>query len=142
MSIPQPVPSRLPAQIPPYVANTGSATGLRNVDTSAASTWLGVPAGDEMDGIANIAGLVQAVYESVGYGEAPVMATGVKTQLADLQPGHLVGWSGGWRGPDYVGHMAVYAGNGEIIEQVGKQPPIKRKIHDNENTFGIKLTTE
>lgn len=140
MTIPQPVPSRLPVEVPPYVADTGSATGLRNVDTAAASMWLGVPKGDEMDGIGNIAGLVAAVYDSVGYGEAPEMATGVRTQIADLEPGHLVGWSGGWRGTDYIGHMAVYAGNGEIIEQVKNQPAMKRKLHDNENTFGIKLT--
>lgn len=37
------------------------------------------------------------------------LTTGVKTSIANAQPGDLVGWGPG-------GHVAIYAGNGQIIE--------------------------
>jgi len=135
-------PAKQPVDIPPYAANTGSANGLRMVQTQAASLWIGVPVGDPMiDSMTDITPLVRAVYDTIGHGDnnIPTGMTGSRTSVSDLQPSDIVAWNGGWRGQDYIGHLAVYMGNGEIMEQVGNQPPSKRTLQANENAFGVHL---
>lgn len=138
-----PMSARQRVSIPPYVANTGSAHGLRHVDPNSASLWIGVPS--ENNGTAGgveCSGLVDAVYQAVGYPSENLFPGGVigtRSSLSEAEPGDLVAWEGGWRGTDYIGHMAVYTGNGEILEQVGQAPPNRRKLHPNENVFGVHL---
>jgi len=137
------LPARIPTPIPPYAADTGSATGLRFVDGSGASMWSGVPS--ENTGTAGgieCSALVNAVYQSIGYevGEDlfPGGVIGTRVSVSELDSGDLVAWEGGWRGMVYVGHMAVYVGEGKIMESVGG-PPITRELHPNDNVFGIHL---
>jgi cell wall-associated NlpC family hydrolase len=141
------LPARIPTPIPPYVADTGSATGLRFVDGQSASMWSGVPS--ENTGTANgieCSALVNAVYQMVGYDTEsedlfPGGVIGTRVSVSELDPGDLVAWSGGWRGMVYVGHMAVYVGNGKIMESVGG-PPLTRELHPNDNVFGVHLNIE
>ena len=140
-------PAREPADIPPYVADTGSATGLRFVDSRRASKWNGVPSDNTgTAGGVECSKLVDAVYKTVGYnvnGENlfPMGVIGTRSSISQLEPGDLVAWSGGWRGMDYIGHMAVYVGEGKIMESVGG-PPLTRELHPNDNVFGVHLNIE
>jgi hypothetical protein len=62
--------------------------------------------------------------------------------MQDLKPGDLVGWVGGQE-PDgrYVGNIAVWAGGGEIIENVFGHNR-RRKLGPTENTFGIPVNLD
>lgn len=77
------------------------------------------------------------VYDSVGLNGQEVRIRGYNTQMADIEPGDLIGWYGG-HDPNgvYVGNMAVYAGNREIIE-TSQGVTRRRKLSPYENTFGI-----
>lgn len=77
------------------------------------------------------------VYDSVGLNGQEVRIRGYNTQMADIEPGDLIGWYGG-HDPNgvYVGNMAVYAGNREIIES-SQGVTRRRKLSPYENTFGI-----
>lgn len=77
------------------------------------------------------------VYDSVGLQGSTVRIRGYNTQMSDIEPGDLVGWYGG-HDPNgvYVGNMAVYAGNREIIEK-SQGVVRRRKLSPYENTFGI-----
>src|SRR5690606_12533755 len=90
-------------------------------------------------------GLVQQVYKQLGIAlprTADQQAhTGVKTSISKLLPGDLVAWQGGYRGPNYVGHIAIYLGNGKILEapEPGKSVRV-RALSKNDNVFGVHLT--
>ena len=81
--------------------------------------------------------LAYNVYQQLGLDAPNVALQGGTAPFASLKPGDLVGWKGGHQ-PDgeYVGQMAVYAGNGEIIESAFGQNR-RRKIRYNENVFGM-----
>lgn len=85
--------------------------------------------------------LAQKVYESVGINQPDVSLAGYTASVADLRPGDLVGWHGGYQ-PDgtYAGNVAVYVGNREILESQFGQTR-RRKIHNNENVFGMPVST-
>lgn len=87
--------------------------------------------------------LVEKVYQSIGL-QAPPGTTTQDTQLSLMhcRPGDLVGWHGG-SGQDgsYQGNLAVYAGNGEIIEPFF-QTTRRRKLSSNENVFGIPVVMQ
>ncbi len=59
---------------------------------------------------------------------------GVRTSIANAQPGDLVGWSRG-------GHIAIYAGNGYIIHspQPGKTVTMRR-LFEGESVFAVHLS--
>lgn len=134
--------------IQPYVANTGGSTGLRNAQVGGAQTFTGVPTsssraqalaiskqvlnipyvwgGDSLKTGVDCSGLVQQVYAQMGISmprQARAQATtGVRVgSYNDLQPGDLVAfkWAGGYAGPNVVSHIAIYMGNGQIIEAAG-----------------------
>jgi len=135
-------------------ANTGASGGTGNypaVDTSRmsgtraqvvnkASSYLGrryVLGGNDYNGI-DCSGLTQQVYRSVGL-QIPRLAAqqrdqvpGVRTKnIASLQPGDLIAWDDG-------SHVAVYAGNGEIIAAATPQlGVIRERVWGN--VTGIKL---
>lgn len=107
-----------------------SGSGVRAQIVSNAQKMIGTPYAWGGGGIGNRAsrgtgkgtqnvvgvdcsGLTSYVYGLVGL-KLPrqsdrQLATGVKTNISNAQPGDLVGWGPG-------GHVAVYAGNGMIIE--------------------------
>jgi cell wall-associated NlpC family hydrolase len=81
--------------------------------------------------------LAATVYQQLGIDAPGVRIQGHRESVSKLQPGDLVGWKGG-DGEDgsYQGNMAVYAGNGEIIEKFYGNNR-RRKLDPHENTFGI-----
>jgi hypothetical protein len=82
--------------------------------------------------------LAAQVYQMVGLPPVAGMATqSGQTSVYNIQPGDIVGWHGGHQADgQYIGNLAVYAGQGEIIETMFGQPR-RRKLNPNENTFGI-----
>lgn len=131
-----------------YVANTGSATGLRIAQTGGATAFSGVPTtaaraqalqisrqvlnipyvwgGNSLSSGVDCSGLVQQVYAKMGISmprQARAQATtGVRVgSWQQLQPGDLVAfkWAGGYAGPNVVSHISIYIGNGQIIEAAG-----------------------
>lgn len=71
--------------------------------------------------------------------------TGYRTSINNLQPGDLVAWQGGWRGPNLVGHIAFYAGNGEIVEAPRTGLNVRRRAltsREQNRLIGIKLRYE
>ncbi len=82
--------------------------------------------------------LVATAYRSLGQHAAqhlPMGSTvaGVRTSLRNLQPGDLVAWRDG-------SHVAVYAGNGEVVESMSPAGPIKRPLWAPESAvYGIAL---
>ena len=117
----------------PYVANTGASGGLRNAIVSKAQVYIGLPyiwGGTNLSKGVDCSGLVYAIYNSMGIkvprltaqgftqgftGKGVAGITGYKTSVANLQPGDLVSWYGGAERGVQIGHIAIYAGNGEII---------------------------
>lgn len=119
-------------------------SAARNKALALASTYLGdryVLGGESHAGI-DCSGLVQAVYNQLGFNIKVHGATweknnipGVRTSFANLQPGDLVAWKDG-------SHIAIYAGNGQIIEAPNPQRGVvRRPLWANPNAvIGIHLT--
>jgi cell wall-associated NlpC family hydrolase len=139
------IPSSVPA-IQPYVANTSQ--GLAYAQVGQAQSFSGVPTttaraqalniskqvlsipyvwgGNSLKTGVDCSGLVQQVYKQMGISmprtSAQQATTGVRvSSYNQLQPGDLVAfkWAGGWAGPNTVSHIAIYIGNGQIIEAAG-----------------------
>ena len=126
--------SRTPAQKQQGNSNVqlsaASGTGIRSKIIQSAQKMIGTPYAWGGGGIGNsgsrgtgkgtqnvigvdCSGLTSYVYGLIGV-KLPrqsdsQLTTGVKTNLKNAQPGDLVGWGPG-------GHVAIYAGNGQIIE--------------------------
>lgn len=152
---PQAAPHEVPpprnVTIPPYPANTG-ATGLRMTIVNDAMAYLGVPyewGGESSSGV-DCSGLVYRAYADAGIPISRTTANdyslgggginGQRTTLDQLLPGDLVAWSHNRSGesPNFVGHIAVYAGNGEIIEALDVGIPVHRvKISNYDWLIGI-----
>lgn len=141
------------ANIAPYAANTGSATGLRAALVSSAQRYIGLPyiwGGTNLSRGVDCSGLVQSVYAQLGL-KLPRTAqeqanwgtngiNGTRTSINNLQAGDLVAWNGGYDRGRYIGHIAIYAGNGEIIESPDVGLTVRRrKLRANENAFGVHL---
>lgn len=154
LSQPSSYTSAAPGTLPPSVANTGS--GLRSVAVDTAMHAIGLPyvwGGNNINRTDKIAdgvdcsGLVDQVYKSLGISlggrtadQLAHTAIGTRTTVDKLRPGDLVAWQGGWRGPNYVGHIAIYAGNGQIIEAPSQGVPVRRRaLRAGEATFGVAL---
>ena len=131
----------------------GSGTGKR-IDYSTlsqsrqkllgkAQSYLGSPyvlGGTTKQGI-DCSGLVMNVYNKAGFDVGQHSATwqgqnipGVRTTIDNLRPGDLVAWRDG-------SHIAIYAGNGQIIEAANPNVgTTQRKIWaDPSQIFGIKV---
>lgn len=94
----------------------------RNDAITSAMSYVGTPyawGGEDRSGI-DCSGLVQQVYRGFGIDlprlSADQMRAGARTAYADLRPGDLIGWQHGERNGSGVEHIAIYAGNGQIIE--------------------------
>lgn len=122
--------------------NTAGLKGNRLAAVREASSYLGNPyvfAGRSHQGI-DCSGLVMEVYNKLGFNVARHSAAwqrdnipGVKTyNLNELRPGDLVAWQDG-------SHIAIYAGNGEIIEAQNPSVGVVRDKIWSKNVVGIKL---
>ena len=80
--------------------------------------------------------LAAQVYQSLDIDAPGAFIRGDQVSVSKLQPGDLVGWHGGNRQGQYQGALAVYAGDGEIIESVSGIKR-RRKLRANENVFGM-----
>ena len=81
--------------------------------------------------------LAVKVYQKLGIQSPNVYSLGYRAKMQDLNPGDLVGWAGGQeQDGSYIGNIAVWAGEGEIIENVFGHKR-RRKLGPTENTFGI-----
>jgi cell wall-associated NlpC family hydrolase len=108
-----------------------------------AQSYLGSPyvlGGTTKEGI-DCSGLVMNVYNKAGFDVGQHSATwqgqnipGVRTTIDNLRPGDLVAWRDG-------SHIAIYAGNGQIIEAANPAVgTVQRKIWaDPSQLFGIKV---
>ena len=122
--------------------NMAGLKGNRLAAVREASSYLGNPyvfAGRSHQGI-DCSGLVMEVYNKLGFNVARHSAAwqrdnipGVKTyNLNELRPGDLVAWQDG-------SHIAIYAGNGEIIEAQNPSVGVVRDKIWSKNVVGIKL---
>ena len=115
----------------PSGASAGPATGSRGQAVNAALKWIGTPyvfGGGSTNGPTKSAvahgnfndvgfdcsGLVQYALAAAGVSDSShysynQLKMGFRTDISKLQPGDLVGFGDG-------GHIALYAGNGKIIE--------------------------
>lgn len=138
-------------------------SALRQKIVADAKTYFGVPyvwGGESRQGV-DCSGLVQQVYSDLGI-ELPRTANaqahyGKAVPISQLQPGDLVAWTGGWRGPNptaaqqqpsYVGHIAIYVGNGQIIEAYTSGTNVRqtalaprtRNLRPDESVYGVHLS--
>lgn len=123
----------------------GSLSASRNRVLQTASSYLGNPyvlGGTSHRGI-DCSGLVMMVYDQLGYGKyldnhnARIQGQsipGVRTSINNLRPGDLVAWKDG-------SHIAIYAGNGQIIEAANERVGTVRRAlwASPSQVFGIAL---
>lgn len=129
-----------------YTGSTVSqnAKGVRGQIVGLAQTYVGRPyvlGGNSYAGI-DCSGLVQQVYKKFGY-NFPRLANqqretipGIRTSVNNLKPGDLVVW------PDPNGHIAIYAGNGEVIQAANpSMGVIRNRLADqyDKRFYGIAL---
>lgn len=119
----------------------GRLSESRNALLKEASSYLGtryVLGGRSYRGI-DCSGLVMNVYNKFGFGitqhHAGVQGRtipGVRTSLRNLRPGDIVAWKDG-------SHIAIYAGNGEIIEAANpRRGTLRRRLWaDPSAVYGI-----
>lgn len=135
-----------------YGKNTGSNFDLRSKIVQNAESLIGTPyawGGGGYNsrgtrgvgkGTQNVVGVDCSGLTSYAYGAIGVklprvsdrqLASGVKTRVSKAKPGDLIGWGPG-------GHVAIYAGNGYIIEAV--KPGVKakkRKLTSSDYNRGV-----
>lgn len=121
----------------------GSLSSARNTVLSEASSYLGTPyvLGGASRRSIDCSGLVMLVYGKVGmklgHGatiQKNSMPGNRVSNINALRPGDIVAWKDG-------SHIAIYAGNGEIIEAANpKRGTLRRKLWANPNAvFGIQV---
>lgn len=126
-----------------------TATGaLRNQVVQASLQVLNIPyvwGGENMQRGVDCSGLVQQVYKQVlGRNLEHSASTQSRTagtrvgSVNQLQPGDLIAfqWAGGYKGAGDVSHIAIYAGNGEIIEAAGGSHGDRRKLTNSSQDRG------
>ena len=121
--------------------NFGNLSSSRQSLLNDASSYIGskyVLGGTTKQGI-DCSGLVMSVYNKMGFNVSQHSAgwqgrsiPGVRTAVSNLRPGDIVAWKDG-------SHIAIYAGNGEIIEAANTRVgTVRRKIWAPDNQlFGI-----
>lgn len=120
--------------------NTSSPiTGFRGNLVKNVNSFVGTPYrwGGSKPGGFDCSGLVQFAYGKTGISmprtSGQQSVTGKRVGINQLKPGDLVGWNRG-------GHIAVYAGNGEILESPRTGLSVRRRrIGQREGVFGVSL---
>lgn len=121
-----------------YNTNNG-LSAARNQALATATSYLGTPY--RLGGLSHQAidcsGLVIAVYAQMGF-RVPHNARiqgqimGQRTSVANLRPGDLVAWNNG-------SHIAIYAGNGQIIEAANPRVGTVRRRLWSSAVYGVRL---
>lgn len=138
----QPQAQRGPVSSAPIQSNytdNGALSAARNKVLRDAGSYLGTPY--RLGGLSRQAidcsGLVIAVYSQMGF-KVPHNARiqgqimGQRTSVSNLRPGDLVAWNDG-------SHIAIYAGNGMIIEAANPRVgTVKRKLWSNA-VYGVRV---
>ena len=123
---------------------TAVQKGMNYIASGVGYVWGGNSLATGVD----CSGLVQQIYRQLGI-SLPRTAQqqafyGTKAPIGQLRPGDLVAWNNGSSRGLQVGHIAIYAGNGEIIEsyQTGR-PARRRKLSASEinsgSAWGVKI---
>ena len=117
-------------------ASTSSVGGVRLSAIQKATAYMNsgvgyVWGGNNLKTGVDCSGLVQQVYLQLGV-RLPRTAQeqaffGKKTPVAQLTPGDLVAFNNGGSRGLQVGHIAIYVGNGEIIESYDTGKPARRR---------------
>lgn len=121
----------------------GQLSAARNQALATASSYLGdryVLGGLSHNGI-DCSGLIMAVYDQFGLGRyidshgsiaQGRLIPGVRTSIANLRPGDIVAWNNG-------SHIAIYAGNGEIIEAANPRVGVVKRPIWSSAVTGIQI---
>lgn len=120
----------------------GNVEGTRQEVLETAGEYIGSPykfGGRTVKGI-DCSGLVMAVYNQYGVDVSQHSVSwqgrnipGARTAVSNLQPGDLVVWND-------TSHIAIYAGNGMIIDASSSGGTRQRKLWTSpNNVYGIKL---
>jgi len=140
----------------PAAGHGGAATGSRGQAIAGALKWLGTPyvfGGGSANGPTKSAvahgnfndvgfdcsGLVQYALAAAGISDSShysydQLKMGQKVGLNQLKPGDLVGFGDGH-------HIALYAGNGQIIEAASTGTTVRqRALGPNEGAWGVSLS--
>lgn len=121
---------------------TGEVTGTRRDVLERAGQYVGSPyelGGRTVKGI-DCSGLVMSVYSKAGIDVSEHSASwqgrnipGARTSVDNLQPGDIVAWKDG-------SHIAIYAGNGMIIDSSSSRGTSQRPLWaPQDQVYGIKL---
>lgn len=106
---------------------TAIQKGINYVNSGVRYVW----GGNNLATGVDCSGLVQQIYRQLGI-SLPRTAQqqafyGTKAPISQLRPGDLVAWNNGGDRGLQVGHIAIYAGNGEIIESYQSGLPARRR---------------
>lgn len=114
-----------------------TASGLRQAVVEKAMSLMGTPYvwGGASQGGTDCSGLTLQAYGSIGVGlnhyHADQLALGTRTPISQLKPGDLIGWSG-------LAHVAMYIGNGQIVEAARPGVPVRvRAIGQYDQSLGV-----
>jgi len=120
----------------------GNVQGTRQEVLETAGEYIGSPyklGGRTVKGI-DCSGLVMAVYNQYGFDVSQHSVSwqgrnipGARTAVSNLQPGDLVVWND-------TSHIAIYAGNGMIIDASSSGGTRQRRLWTSpDNVYGIRL---
>lgn len=106
---------------------TAVQKGMNYVASGVRYVW----GGNNLAKGVDCSGLVQQIYKQLGL-NLPRTAQqqafyGTKRAIGQLVPGDLVAWNNGGSRGLQVGHIAIYAGNNEIIESYSAGKPARRR---------------
>lgn len=132
------------------VYSTGNGS-LRNAVVNRAMVVENLPyvwGGESLTTGLDCSGLVYAVYKELGipipgrntadaYSKNGAVGTRVGS-VNQLRPGDLVAfqWAGGYAGPNKASHIAIYAGNNQIIEAYGGDHGRRRSLTNSSQDQG------
>lgn len=144
----QPAPPIIPAS--QFTSQTGTlrmqaiTRAQAYADSGVGYVW----GGNSLTSGVDCSGLVEQVYHSLGVdllnyrGTAKDLSMiGTKSNISNLRPGDFVAWYGSRNGVD---HIALYAGNNQIIESYSSGRPARRRnLSQNEmaggSAFGVRI---
>lgn len=139
--------------IPNFTGNASAArrqivdTAMSYVRAGTMYAWGGGGAGVRVSrgtgkGTQNVigvdcSGLTSYAYSQIGvklpHYSGSQTSMGYRTHIRNAQPGDIVGWGKG-------GHVAIYAGNGRIIEAPGVGKAVRtRALRPGENVYAVRL---